>query len=104
MVELKREPTHPGDILKYEFMEPLEITQTRLAHDLDTSFRTINEIINHKRGVTPEMAIRLSRYFGTSEELWMNLQSQYDLAMVRKKKRVVLDKVRPYRELHSEVS
>lgn len=53
-----QEPTHPGDILLHEFMEPLEISQTQLAKDIDTTFRTINEIINHKRGISPEMAVR----------------------------------------------
>ncbi|MFA5354252.1 MAG: HigA family addiction module antitoxin [Thermodesulfovibrionales bacterium] len=102
MHKLKRDPTHPGDILKHDFMEPLEISQTQLAHDLGTSFRTVNEIVNHKRGITPEMAIRLSRYFSTSEELWMNLQGQYDLAVAKSKKAGILDKIRPYQELHRQ--
>lgn len=100
MFDIKREPTHPGDILLHEFMEPLGISQTQLAKDIDTTFRTINEIINHKRGISPEMAVRLSRYFGTSEELWINLQAQYELHRVKEKKKKALEKVRAYTELH----
>ncbi len=104
MVELKREPTHPGDILKYDFLEELNISQTELAKDLDTSFRTINEIINHKRGLSPEMAVKLARYFGTSEELWLNLQIHYDLYKVKTKKKKLLDHIRTYAEIHKRHS
>ncbi|OIO31141.1 MAG: addiction module antidote protein, HigA family [Nitrospirae bacterium CG01_land_8_20_14_3_00_44_22] len=100
MFNIKREPTHPGDILLHEFMEPLEISQTQLAKDIDTTFRTINEIINHKRGISPKMAIRLARYFGTSEELWLNLQTQYELYKIKVKKEKALERVRAYTELH----
>lgn len=104
MFDLKRKPTHPGEILKKEFMEPLRISQSQLAKELNTTFRTINEIINEKRNISPEMAIKLARYFGTSEELWLNLQNQYDLFMVKKKKQDILKHIRPYREIHSQVA
>ena len=71
MRNLKRKPTHPGEILKKDFMEPLELSQSQLAKELNTTFRTINEIVNEKRNLSPEMAVRLSKYFGTSEELWL---------------------------------
>lgn len=100
MFNIKREPTHPGDILLHEFMEPLGISQTQLAKDLNTTFRTINEIINHKRGISPEMAVRLARYFSTSEELWINLQMQHEIYRVKEKKKKALEKVRTYAELH----
>lgn len=73
-----------------------------LAKELNTTFRTINEIINKKRSISPEMAIKLSRYFGTSEELWLNLQNQYDLYIVKQKKQKFLQHIKPYRELHRE--
>lgn len=95
MVDLIRKPTHPGEILKKEFIEPLGLTQSQLAKELNTTFRTINEIVNKKRNISPEMAIRLSRCFGTSEELWLNLQNQYDLYMVKEKKQDVLRDIRP---------
>jgi addiction module HigA family antidote len=100
MFKLKRNPTHPGEILKKEFMEPLGISQSLLAKELDTTFRTINETVNEKRNVSPEMALRLAKYFGTSEELWLKLQNQYALYVVKGKKQNILNKIRSYRELH----
>jgi len=104
MFDLKREPTHPGDVLKYDFLEALNISQTELARDLDTTFRTINEIINHRRGISPEMAVRLAKYFGTSEELWLNLQMQFDLYRVKTKKKKLLDHIKTYTEIHKRHS
>lgn len=71
--------------MEKEFLQSLGISQSQLAKELNTSFRTINEIANGKRNISPEMAVRLSRYFGTSEELWLNLQNQYDLYLVKRK-------------------
>ncbi len=90
MFQVKRPPTHPGVILKEDFLSPLGITQTELAKTLKTSFRTINEILNEKRNVSPDMALRLSRYFGTTPEVWLGLQADYDLywAMVKSKKTI----------------
>ena len=104
MPDLKRKPTHPGEILKKEFMEPLGLTQSKLAKGLNTTFRTVNEIVNEKRNISPEMAIRLSTYFGTSEELWLNLQNQHDLYIVRTKKQNILRKIKPHSELHGKVA
>ncbi|MFA8451863.1 MAG: HigA family addiction module antitoxin [Bacteroidales bacterium] len=95
MLALKRQPSHPGDILKEEFLEELQISQTELAKQLGTTFRTINEIINEKRSVSPEMAIKLSKFFGTSVELWLNLQNQYDIYKVYQKRKSFIDKVKP---------
>lgn len=101
MYTLKRKPTHPGEVLKEDFMLPLGISQSQLAKEIGTTFRTINEIVNHKRNISPEMAIRLARYFGTSEELWLNLQNQYDLYNVKEKKKDVLQHIKPYSKLHA---
>ena len=79
IAELKREPTHPGEILEEEFMKPLGLSQSKLAKELGVSIRAINEIVNKKRGITPEMAIRLSEKFGTTAEFWLGLQMDYDL-------------------------
>jgi len=98
MYKLKRSPTHPGEILQEEFLKPLGISQTKLAKELKTSFRAINEIINEKRGITVEMALRLSKFFGTSAELWLNLQNSYDLHRVALKKKDILDSVSVYKE------
>ena len=77
--ELERLPIHPGEILLEEFLKPLNISQTELAKDLGVSFRTINEIVNQKRRISPEMAIRLAQRFGTTPEFWLNGQNRYDL-------------------------
>ena len=69
MIELNRMPTHPGEILREEFLIPLEMTQSHLAKALHTSFRAINELVNEKRGITIEMALKLSKYFGTTPQL-----------------------------------
>lgn len=69
MIKIEREPIHPGEILLHDLMEPLGITQKRLAAELRTSFRTVNEIVNGKRGVSPDMALRLAKYFGMSADL-----------------------------------
>jgi len=70
---------HPGEILLEEFLDPLEVSQYRLAKDISVPPRRINEIVHGKRAITADTALRLSRYFGTSERFWMNLQIRYDL-------------------------
>jgi addiction module HigA family antidote len=75
----KMPPIHPGEILMEEFLEPMEITQYRLAKDISVPARRINEIVHSKRGVSADTALRLSKYFGTTERFWMNLQARYDL-------------------------
>jgi len=72
-------PIHPGEILLEEFLEPIELSQYRLAKDISVPPRRINEIVHGKRSVTADTALRLARYFGTTERFWMNLQTRYDL-------------------------
>jgi addiction module HigA family antidote len=72
-------PVHPGEVLLEEFLKPLAISQYRLAKDISVPPRRINEIVLRKRSVSADTALRLSRFFGTSAEFWLNLQSQYDL-------------------------
>ena len=80
-------PTHAGEVLLDEFLKPLGISQYRLAKEISVPARRINEIVLGKRGVTADTAIRLARYFGTSERFWLNLQAQYDLEVGREKLR-----------------
>ncbi len=75
----KLPPVHPGEVLLEEFLKPMEISQYRLAKDISVPPRRINEIVHGKRSVTADTALRLSRYFGTSERFWLNLQTAYDL-------------------------
>ena len=73
------EPIHPGEILMEEFLLPMKISQYRLAKDVSVPPRRINEIVHGKRSITADTALRLARYFGTSERSWLNLQVRYDL-------------------------
>jgi len=96
MTTLKRQPTHAGEILREEFLVPLGMTQSALAKALHTSFRAINELVNEKRGITTEMALKLAKYFGTTPQLWLNIQNQYDLYRVSLKKEDELKAVGHY--------
>lgn len=84
------EPIHPGEILMEDFIQGFEITQNKLAVSIGVSPRRINGIVHGKRGITADTAIRLARYFGTSDEFWMNLQSNYELRLER---HVLRDKI-----------
>ena len=72
-------PIHPGEILLEEFLQPMDLSQYRLAKDISVPARRINEIVHGKRSITANTALRLARYLGTSERFWMNLQTRYDL-------------------------
>nr|VFJ59913.1 MAG: plasmid maintenance system antidote protein, XRE family [Candidatus Kentron sp. DK] len=75
----KMEPIHPGEVLMEEFLDPMGISQYRLAKDISVPARRINEIVHGKRSISADTALRLGRYFGTSAQFWMNLQNHYDL-------------------------
>ncbi len=93
--ERKRTPTHPGEVLKEDFLSPLGITQVELAKALKTSFRTINEILNEKRSISPDMALRLARYFGTTPDVWVGLQADYDLYWAKMKSGKTINEIKP---------
>ena len=79
MNEQKLPPIHPGEILMEEFLKPMGISQYRLAKDISVPARRINEIVHGARTISPDTALRLSRYFGLSERFWINLQARYNL-------------------------
>ncbi|MBI3568722.1 MAG: HigA family addiction module antidote protein [Gemmatimonadetes bacterium] len=79
----KLRPVHPGEVLLLDFLEPLELSQYRLAHSISVPPRRINEIVHGKRAITADTALRLARFFGTSEEFWLNLQARHDLEVER---------------------
>jgi len=81
----KLPPIHPGEVLLEEFLEPMGISQYRLAKDISVPPRRINEIVLGKRAITPDTALRLSLFFGLSERFWINLQSRYDIEMEKDK-------------------
>ena len=79
MAHRKLPPVHPGEILLEEFLSPLGVSQYRLAKDTSVPPRRINEIVRGSRSISADTALRLARYFGTSEQFWLNLQTRYDL-------------------------
>src|SRR5689334_16843588 len=79
MARRKLPPVHPGEILLEEFLSPLGVSQYRLAKDTSVPPRRINEIVRGSRSISADTALRLARYFGTSERFWLNLQARYDL-------------------------
>ncbi len=88
----KLPPIHPGEILMEEFLKPLKLSQYRLAKDINVPPRRINEIVHGLRAITPDTALRLSRYFGLSERFWINLQTRYDLEVEKDRLHDRLDK------------
>ena len=80
-----RRPAHPGKILLLEFLRPLDISQTKLARDLNIPVRSVNTLVNEKRGITAKKAILLARALKTTPEFWMSLQAAFDLSVARRK-------------------
>ena len=88
-------PIHPGEVLLLDFLEPLGVTQHRLAILIDVPPRRINEIVHGKRRISADTALRLARFFGTSESFWINLQARYDLELERDHLGSSLDAIKP---------
>ena len=93
----KLAPIHPGEVLMEDFIEPLGITQHKVAVAIGVPPRRINEIVHGKRRITADTALRLSRYFGTTDLFWINLQNRYDLEVARDNLGSALDAIRPLR-------
>jgi len=89
-----RQPTHPGEMLREEFLIPMNLTQKELADSIQVPYQRINEIVSGKRGVTPSTALRLAKYFGMSADFWLNLQIKFDLCLAQKKEKLVLERIR----------
>ena len=92
-----REPTHPGEMLLEEFLVPMGITQRDLATAIHVPYQRVNEIVNKRRGVTPSTALRLARFFGMTEDFWMNLQLRWDLYKARQSEANEIGSIRPMR-------
>jgi addiction module HigA family antidote len=88
-------PVHPGEILLEEFLGPLGVSQYQLANAVDVPARRINEIVHGQRRITADTALRLARYFGTSERFWMNLRARYDLEVEKDRLGRALDDIQP---------
>ena len=90
-------PIHPGEVLLEEFLAPLEVTQHHLAVAIGVPPRRINEIVHGKRRVTADTALRLARYFGTTDRFWLNLQNRHDLEIEKDHLGVALEQIQPLR-------
>ncbi|GAB4527890.1 MAG: HigA family addiction module antitoxin [Anaerolineales bacterium] len=95
-VPTSRPPTHPGEMLLEEFLNPMGITQKQLADSILVPYQRINEIINGRRGITPSTALRLAKFFNMSADFWMNLQLRWDLYFAQQDENNVLESIQPY--------
>jgi antitoxin HigA-1 len=96
LIPTHRPPTHPGEMLLEEFLNPMELTQRDLAQAIGVPYQRINEIVNGRRGITPSTALRLARFFGMSPDFWMNLQQRWDLYHARQDESQSLQKIKPF--------
>jgi len=94
-----REPTHPGEMLKEEFLIPMEISQRDLADAIHVPYQRVNELINQKRGVTPSTALRLAKFFGMSADYWLNLQVRWDLYKTQKAEKADLKTIKDFQHM-----
>ena len=90
-----RPPTHPGEMLLEEFLEPMSLTQKELADAIHVPYQRVNELVKGKRGMTPSTALRLAKFFGMSPDFWMTLQLRWDLFHARQSEAEELKKIRP---------
>ncbi|PPT07869.1 HigA protein (antitoxin to HigB) [Geitlerinema sp. FC II] len=95
-IPTKRAPSHPGEILLTEFLEPLGLSQPELADAIHVPYQQIDELVNGKRGITPSTALRLSTFLGNSAEFWLNLQQAWELYQALYKEKEVLAKISPF--------
>ena len=90
-----REPTHPGEMLLEEFLIPMGITQKELANAIHVPYQRVNEIVNKKRGITPSTALRLAKFFGMSEDFWINIQLRWELYKAKSRESKELKAIKP---------
>jgi addiction module HigA family antidote len=95
-VPTNRTPTHPGEMLLKEFLNPMGLTQRELADQIHVPYQRVNDIVNGRRGITPSTALRLAKFFNMSADFWMNLQLRWDLYFAQQEEVNVLKKIRPY--------
>ncbi len=93
-VPTHRPPTHPGEMLLEEFLNPMDLTQRELAQGINVPYQRVNELINCRRGITPSTALRLAKFFGMSADFWMNLQQRWDLYYAHKSEAEELKQIR----------
>lgn len=96
-IPTKRPPTHPGEMLLEEFLLPMNLSQRELADALHISYQRINELVNGRGRMSPSLALRMARFFGTSVDFWMNLQLRRDLYFAQKAEQNELKNIQPYK-------
>ncbi len=94
-----RQPTHPGEMLREEFLEPMHISQRDLANAIHVPYQRVNELVNQKRGITPSTALRLAKFFGVSADFWLCQQVRWDLYRAQANERKELETIEDYRHL-----
>jgi addiction module HigA family antidote len=100
-IPTNRLPTHPGEMLRDEFLVPMNISQRDLADAIHVPYQRINEIVNQKRGVTPSTALRLAKFFGLSADFWLNLQIRWDLYNAQAAEKIDLDSIQHFHHLQN---
>lgn len=98
-IPTNREPTHPGEMLVEEFLNPMNITQRDLANAIHVPYQRVNELANKKRGVTPSTALRLAKFFNVSPDFWLNLQVRWDLYRVRENEKSELAAIQDFHKV-----
>ena len=94
-----REPTHPGEMLREEFLVPMNITQRELAEAVHVPYQRINELVNQKRGVTPSTALRLGKFFGVSPDFWLNLQMRWELYKAQNTEKKEIESIQDFKHV-----
>jgi addiction module HigA family antidote len=95
-IPINREPTHPGEMLRDEFLVPMNISQRELADAIHVPYQRVNELVNQKRGVTPSTALRLAKFFSVSADFWLNLQIRWDLFKAQNDEQPELDSIQDF--------
>ncbi|MDQ6966007.1 MAG: HigA family addiction module antitoxin [Mariprofundaceae bacterium] len=94
-----REPTHPGEMLREEFLIPMNISQRDLANAIHVPYQRVNELVNKKRGITPSTALRLAKFFGMSADFWLNVQMRWELFKAQSTESRELDLIQDYHKV-----
>ncbi len=94
---------HPGEILREEFLKPMNISAYELAKRLHVPAPRVNDIVLEKRGISPDTALRLARFFGTTEQFWLNLQDAFEVSRLKAERGDELEQIKPLKPLHAEV-
>ena len=98
-IPTNREPTHPGEMLREEFLVAMNISQRELADAIHVPYQRINELVNQKRGISPSTALRLAKFFGVSAGFWLSLQTRWDLYKARDLEKKELESIEDYHHL-----